>query len=49
MIPAVEAAGFTAFATAGSTVSSTSERAALLELDADREDRALREGYTDSS
>jgi UDP:flavonoid glycosyltransferase YjiC (YdhE family) len=45
MLPAVEAAGFTAFATAGATVSSTPERLPLLKLDAEREDRDLREGF----
>lgn len=45
MIPAIEAAGFTAFATAGATLSATPERLPLLKLDLDREDRALREGF----
>ena len=45
MVPAVEAAGFTAFATAGATVGNTPKRLPLLKLDAEREDRALREGY----
>jgi len=45
MIPAIEAAGFTAFATAGATLSSTPERLPLLKLDLDREDRGLREGF----
>ena len=45
MIPAIEAAGFTAFATAGATLSGTSERLPLLKLDLEREDRALREGF----
>jgi UDP:flavonoid glycosyltransferase YjiC (YdhE family) len=45
MIPAIEAAGFTAFATAGATLSSTSERLPLLKLDLEREDRDLREGF----
>jgi len=45
MVPAIEAAGFTAFATAGATLSSTPERLPLLKLDLDREDRDLREGF----
>jgi len=45
MIPAVEAAGFTAFATGGATVSGTPKRKALLKLDAERDDRALRESW----
>ena len=45
MLRAIEAAGFTAFATAGATVSSTPERLPLLKLDAEREDQALRESY----
>jgi UDP:flavonoid glycosyltransferase YjiC (YdhE family) len=45
MIPAIEAAGFTAFATAGATFSSTPERLPLLKLDLEREDRDLREGF----
>jgi UDP:flavonoid glycosyltransferase YjiC (YdhE family) len=45
MIPMVEAAGFTAFATSGSTMKRAQERTALLPLDADREDRSLRDGY----
>jgi UDP:flavonoid glycosyltransferase YjiC (YdhE family) len=45
MIPAIEAAGFTAFATAGATLSSTPERLPLLKLDLDREDHDLREGF----
>jgi UDP:flavonoid glycosyltransferase YjiC (YdhE family) len=45
MIPAIEAAGFTAFTTAGATFSSTPERLPLLKLDLDREDRDLREGF----
>ncbi len=45
MIPAIEAAGFTAFATAGDTLSSTPERLPLLRLDLDREDRSLRESF----
>jgi UDP:flavonoid glycosyltransferase YjiC (YdhE family) len=45
MIPAIEAAGFTAFAMAGATLSATPERLPLLKLDAEREDHALREGF----
>lgn len=45
MIPAIEAAGFTAFVAGGSTFSSTPERLPLLKLDLEREDRDLREGF----
>lgn len=45
MIPAVEAAGFMAFATAGATVGQPPQRLPLLKLDIEREDRALRDGY----
>jgi UDP:flavonoid glycosyltransferase YjiC (YdhE family) len=45
MIPAIEAAGFTAFATGGATLSSTPERLPLLKLDLEREERDLREGF----
>jgi UDP:flavonoid glycosyltransferase YjiC (YdhE family) len=45
MISAIEVAGFTAFTTAGATLSATPERLPLLRLDLDREDRALREGF----
>lgn len=45
MIPAIEAAGFTAIATAGDTLRSTPERLPLLKLDLEREDRDLREGF----
>ena len=45
MIPAIEAAGFTAFATAGSTLSSVPQRLPLLKLDLEREDRDLRDGF----
>lgn len=45
MIPAIESAGFTAFATAGATLMTTPERLPLLKLDPDREDRDLREGF----
>ena len=45
MIPAIEAAGFTAFATGGITLSGMSKRLPLLKLDLEREDRDLREGF----
>ena len=45
MVPAIEAAGFTAFATGGATLMSTPERLPLLKLDPEREDRDLREGF----
>jgi UDP:flavonoid glycosyltransferase YjiC (YdhE family) len=45
MIPSVEAAGFTGFTTAGGTMNKAPKREPLLALDADREDRALRDGY----
>jgi UDP:flavonoid glycosyltransferase YjiC (YdhE family) len=45
MLAEVEAAGFTMFVTGGATVSSNPQITALLELDAEREDRALSEGY----
>jgi UDP:flavonoid glycosyltransferase YjiC (YdhE family) len=45
MIPAIEAAGFTAFATTGATLMSTPERLPLLKLDLEREDHDLREGF----
>jgi UDP:flavonoid glycosyltransferase YjiC (YdhE family) len=45
LIPAIEAAGFTAIVTAGATFSSTPERLPLLKLDLAREDRDLREGF----
>jgi UDP:flavonoid glycosyltransferase YjiC (YdhE family) len=45
MVAAIEAAGFMAFATRGATVGATPERLPLLKLDAEREDRALSEGY----
>ncbi|HEX6287665.1 MAG TPA: glycosyltransferase [Herpetosiphonaceae bacterium] len=45
MVAMVEAAGFAAFATGGATVPDTPARFPLLKLDAEREDRALREGY----
>jgi UDP:flavonoid glycosyltransferase YjiC (YdhE family) len=44
MVPKVEAAGFPAFAT-GSDVGLTPRRLPLRELDSEREDRALREGF----
>jgi UDP:flavonoid glycosyltransferase YjiC (YdhE family) len=43
MAPTVEAAGFTVFRTGPNT--SSTQRRPLLELDAEREDRALRDGY----
>jgi UDP:flavonoid glycosyltransferase YjiC (YdhE family) len=45
MVAEVEAAGFSMFATGGSTVTGDTTIAALLPLDVEREDRALREGY----
>jgi UDP:flavonoid glycosyltransferase YjiC (YdhE family) len=45
MTPAIQAAGFTAFATAGATLSSTPARLPLLKLDLEREDHDLREGF----
>jgi UDP:flavonoid glycosyltransferase YjiC (YdhE family) len=45
MIPTIEAAGFTAFTTAGETLMNTPERLPLLKLDLDKEDRDLREGF----
>jgi UDP:flavonoid glycosyltransferase YjiC (YdhE family) len=45
MVPAIEAAGFTAFTTGGATLMSTPERLPLLKLDPEREDRDLREGF----
>jgi UDP:flavonoid glycosyltransferase YjiC (YdhE family) len=45
MVPEVEAAGFAMFATGGATVGSNLKISELLELDAEREDRALSEGY----
>ncbi|HEU4324864.1 MAG TPA: glycosyltransferase [Roseiflexaceae bacterium] len=45
MVPAVEAAGFTAFATGGATFMSTPKRLPLLKLDMEREERDLREGF----
>ncbi|MGH2560952.1 MAG: glycosyltransferase [Thermomicrobiales bacterium] len=44
MVPAVEAAGFTGFATGGDTFGEPKRRP-LLALDAEREDRALRDGF----
>jgi UDP:flavonoid glycosyltransferase YjiC (YdhE family) len=44
MVPKVEEAGFAAFA-AGSDTGLTPKRRPLLELDAEREDRALRDGF----
>ncbi|HEU5015458.1 MAG TPA: glycosyltransferase [Roseiflexaceae bacterium] len=45
MIPAIEAAGFTALATAGATLRGTPERLPLLKVDLEREYRDLREGF----
>jgi UDP:flavonoid glycosyltransferase YjiC (YdhE family) len=45
MVPIVEAEGFTAFATGGATLRDTLSPAPLLKLDAEREDRAVRESY----
>lgn len=45
MVPAVEAAGFAAFATGGATLRSSPERTPLLPFDAEREDRAVRDGF----
>lgn len=45
MLPVIAAAGFTAFDTGGVTLSTPSERLPLLELDLEREDQALREGF----
>lgn len=45
MVSAIEAAGFTAFATGGTTFSATNERLPLLTVDRAREDRDLREGF----
>jgi len=44
MVPTIEAAGFTGFATGGDTFG-TPKRRPLLALDAEREDRALRDGF----
>jgi UDP:flavonoid glycosyltransferase YjiC (YdhE family) len=45
MTAAVEAAGFTAFATGGETLRSAPVRTPLLAFDAAREDRAVRDGF----
>jgi UDP:flavonoid glycosyltransferase YjiC (YdhE family) len=45
MVPEVEAAGFAMFATGGATVGSNLKISELLAVDAEREDRALSEGY----
>jgi UDP:flavonoid glycosyltransferase YjiC (YdhE family) len=45
MIPTVEAAGFTAFASGGASLLATAERAPLLKVDVQREARAVRESY----
>jgi UDP:flavonoid glycosyltransferase YjiC (YdhE family) len=45
MLPAIEAAGLTALAVPGATLSGTPERLPLLKVDPAREDRDLREGF----
>lgn len=45
MIPVIEAAGFHAIPSEGSTLSTTGERMPLLSVDIKREERALREGF----
>ena len=45
MLPVIEAAGFTAIPTAGATLRDTPQRLPLLDLDSEREDRDLREGF----
>lgn len=45
MQPAIEAAGFTAFATGGTTLGATAERLPLLKVDRAREESDLREGF----
>jgi UDP:flavonoid glycosyltransferase YjiC (YdhE family) len=45
MLAVIEAAGFTAFDTGGTTLSDTPKRLPLLKIDLDREDRALRESF----
>jgi len=45
MLPAITAAGFTALATAGATLSSTPARQPLLTVDRAREERDLRDGF----
>jgi hypothetical protein len=45
MVETVEAAGFTVFATGGSSLLQTDERKQLLALDLEREARAVRESY----
>ena len=47
LLPAVQAAGFTALATAGATFAETPQRRPLLKLDLEREDRDLRDGFAD--
>jgi UDP:flavonoid glycosyltransferase YjiC (YdhE family) len=48
MVPTVEAAGFTAFDTGGDTLLATRERQPLVELDAQREARVVREVFAGS-
>lgn len=45
MVPVIAAAGLTAFATGGATLSGSPERLPLLALDLDREDQDLRDGF----
>ena len=45
MLTVIEAAGFSGFDTGGATLLSSSERTPLLELDMERELRAVREGF----
>lgn len=47
MVSMVEAADFAVVATGGATLRSTPQRTALLKLDTEREDRALRESFAD--
>ena len=47
MCPTVEAAGFAVFSTGGATLRSAAQRTALLKLDVEEEDRALRESFAD--
>jgi len=45
MLPTIEAAGFAAFATGGTTLGTSTERLPLLTLDRAREERDLRDGF----
>lgn len=45
MLPTIEAAGFTAFATGGTTLGTSAERLPLLTVDREREERDLSEGF----